>query len=337
MSRISDTRCARQTTRCAAQVMARVSWAKFGSSLSKIWPSTNSSTIKALAAEVSALRQSNDSHHQALAEKHTGLCASIDDLRAVIHTQKTGEQQISPRLALFIDAENTSWKVLDLIMDEVTRHGTAIIRRSYGDFTIPNLATWKEPMAKHAILPRQVFQNTMNKNSSDSALMIDAVEILFGTPHFDAFCLVSSDADFTSLALRIREKGKTVIGIGRQQTAKSFVAACNTFVEIETLEATSPGKLKLKGKDTLPTPLLGSWSKTQKAQLRLLHSVILESTEPNGWGHLSAIGTLIKQRDPSFDPRKLGETSKLSQLLASLDSYEVKVHGISSYMVRVKA
>lgn len=291
-----------------------------------------SRTMKLLTTEVAALRQTQESNQDALAASQLSLHAKVQGIAEVVQTSAVTaspeDSKSSSNLALLIDADNTSWKALDVIMAEVSRHGNAIARRGYGDFTTPTLAPWKEPMAKHAIMPSQTYQNTVGKNSSDSAMIIDAVELLY-LDRFDVFCLVSSDADFTSLAMRIREQGKTVVGIGKQQTARSFVAACNTFVETETLMKTTSRPIAANAmtssEPAMPTPLDGvAWSNEQKQQLMLLREIVEEIVEDNGWGTLDKVGSLLKQRDPAFDPRKLGSSSaKLSSLLSALDSYEV--------------
>lgn len=234
----------------------------------------------------------------------------------------------SDRLALLIDADNTSHKALDVIMAEVSRHGNAVAKRTYGDFTTPKLAPWKEPMTDHAIMPRQSFNNTPGKNNSDSAMIIDAMELLYSR-RFDVFCLVTSDSDFTSLAIRMREDGMTVIGIGYNHTPKSFVAACHTFIEIETLETAAAHAVDvletpLAQLDATPAPLNGSqWTADQTKQLTLLVTIVLEEADADGWALLGMVGTQLKKRDPAFDARKLGSSStKLSNLVESLDIFE---------------
>lgn len=256
----------------------------------------------------------------------------IDNVGELVHRQpeKRTAAQASSRLAVLIDADNTSWKCLNLVMGEASRHGRVVVKRGYGDFTTQKLAPWKQPMADHAILPTQAYGNTKGKNSTDSRMIIDAVELLLDRSRcLDAFCLVTSDADFTSLAMRIGEQGKTVIGIGTQQTAQSFVAACKTFIAIETLESANcsqpPFAISPKS-HAFPTPLSGRpWTELQKQQLTLLHSIVVECAEEDGWALGSSVGSILKQRDPAFDPRKLGATSpKLGRLFASLDSYRIK-------------
>lgn len=240
----------------------------------------------------------------------------------------------SDRLALLIDADNTSWKTVGDIMDEASRHGNPIARRCYGDFTTPQLVNWKQPMADHAILPQQSFNNTAGKNNSDSTMIIDAMELLH-SGRFDVFCLVSSDADFTSLAIRIREEGRTVIGIGRSQTPQSFVKACHTFVEVETLQAAATmvdPALALTPGDVSSNPvpkelnlLHTSVPQSERPRLKLLHTIILETTGEDGWATVSRVGDLLTLRCPAFDSRKLGaRNNKLGTLLSALDIYETK-------------
>ena len=246
------------------------------------------------------------------------------------------------RLALLIDADNTSHKALDVIMAEVSRHGNAVVKRSYGDFTTSTLAPWKEPMADHAILPKQSFNNIPGKNNSDSAMIIDAMDLLHSR-RFDVFCLVTSDSDFTSLAIRLREDGITVVGIGYKQSlalSRSFVAACDTFIEIETLETAA-----VHAVDVLETPLAQramptrqdglKWSADQTKQFILLLQIIIEEGDADGWARLDKVGMQLKKRDPAFDARKLGASStKLTNLVEVLDMYETRKANKSSLFVR---
>ena len=289
-------------------------------------PLPNNNINKEVAAEPDALRHAYNS-----------TLAKLEEVAELVRGRSEGTTYTSKRLALLIDADNTSWKVLDLVMEEVSRHGDATTRRGYGDFTTNTLAPWKEPMAKHAIMPTQVYQHTSNKNSTDSRMIIDAVELLH-SGRFDVFCLVSSDADFTSLAMRIREQGTLVIGIGRAKSlssARSFVAACNTFVEIETLERTtspSPGFLQTIGGHSLPASLSGSpWTQAQTKQLGLLKEIVMKRAQNDGWACMGEVGQ-------AFDARKLGASSaKLSKLFASLSTYEVTTrHGGTSWWVKLK-
>ena len=236
---------------------------------------------------------------------------------------------------------------MDLIMPEVSRHGSAMARRCYGNFQSP-MGHWKEPLKTHAISPHQVYNNTPGKNNSDSAMIIDAMDLLY-SGRYDVFCLVTSDSDFTSLAIRLREDGKTVVGIGKQQTSKSFVSACHTFVEIETLEmaasATVFEPLVALGQSTttksLASPPLGilgsSWTSAQKEQLNFLYQIISEVADADGWALVGTVGGLIRQRDPAFDARKLGVASaKLGNLLSSLDMYETRYSDVDGITMSVR-
>jgi hypothetical protein len=248
---------------------------------------------------------------------------------------------------LLIDADNTSWKVLDLVMTEVASFGSASARRIYGDWTQQQLSGWKLPVQKHAITPIQQFTNTTGKNNTDSAMIIDAMDLLHSR-RYEAFCLITSDADFTRLATRIREDGLTVVGIGRERTPRAFIAACNQFTAIEALQAidaknqptanctdAKKGNITNNPDDVeegstraaaTPTPL----SNTAQAQLKLLHSALadLTSENPSEWIHLSLVGDRLARLDPGFDPRNFGHKT-LRQLVESTAEgtrYKIKIN-----------
>lgn len=194
-------------------------------------------------------------------------------------------------LAVLVDADNAQASVIVEILGEVARYGTATVKRAYGDWTTHNLANWKNVLHVHAIQPIQQFSYTKGKNATDSALIIDAMDLLHGGK-VDGFCLVSSDSDFTRLATRIREAGLAVYGFGEKKTPKPFVAACDKFVFTEILgEPTEKSKPK----------------KTTNSQLReLFLSAISSAAQEDGWASLGAVGSLVNKNDPSFDSRNFG-------------------------------
>jgi hypothetical protein len=237
----------------------------------------------------------------------------------------------NPRLAVLIDSDNAhaAIPVIDELMAEVSRYGTATIRRAYGDWTTDNLKKWKAILHKQAIQPIQQFSYTSGKNSTDSALIIDAMDILHAG-NVDGFCLVSSDSDFTRLATRIREAGLTAYGFGERKTPDPFVAACDKFIYIEILRP-EPEEVKAAAGDDL--------GKLQP----LMIAAVDANLRDDGWAALGGIGSHIGKVLPAFDPRNYG-FKKLSDLVRSLSYVEVKDVPItrpdgatmSNVMVRLK-
>lgn len=217
----------------------------------------------------------------------------------------------NPKLAVLIDAENAhaAVPVIDQLMAEVLRYGTATIKRAYGDWTTPNLKDWKALLNKMAIQPIQQFSYTSGKNATDSALIIDAMDVLH-SGSVDGFCLVSSDSDFTRLATRIREAGLTVYGFGERKTPEAFVAACDKFIYTEILRP-EPEEVKKEAADDL--------GKLQP----LMIAAIDANAREDGWAALGGIGSHIGKVLPAFDQRNYG-FKKLSELVRSLNYVEIK-------------
>lgn len=211
-------------------------------------------------------------------------------------------------LAVLIDADNAQASVIFELLAEVARYGTATVKRAYGDWTTTNLVGWKEVLHVHAIQPIQQFRYTTGKNATDSALIIDAMDLLHGGK-VDGFCLVSSDSDFTRLATRIREAGFSVYGFGEQKTPKPFVAACDKFIYTEILRKPSLDSL-------VPPPV-------QTALKPLLSEAVSTAAQDDGWALLAVVGALILKSDPSFDPRNFG-FKKLGELVKAQKYLEVK-------------
>jgi uncharacterized LabA/DUF88 family protein len=216
------------------------------------------------------------------------------------------------KLAVLIDADNAQASVIQELLAEVSRYGTATIKRAYGDWTTTNLKGWKEVLHTMAIQPIQQFAYTSGKNATDSALIIDAMDVLHADS-VDGFCLVSSDSDFTRLATRIREAGLVVYGFGQRKTPEPFVAACDKFIYTEILrsepEETKPGQEPVA---ELP--------KLKPILLNALNATVRE----DGWTTLSALGSQITRSNPSFDARNYG-VSKLGELIRQQAAYlEVK-------------
>lgn len=211
-------------------------------------------------------------------------------------------------LAVLIDADNAQASVIVELLAEVARYGTATVKRAYGDWTTPNLTGWKNVLHVHAIQPIQQFRYTTGKNATDSALIIEAMDLLHGGK-VDGFCLVSSDSDFTRLATRIREAGLSVYGFGEQKTPKPFVAACDKFIFTEILRNPTPGT---PTEVPLQTPLKP-----------LLVSAVTAAAQDDGWALLAAVGSLVLKADPSFDARNFG-FKKLGELVKAQPYLEVK-------------
>jgi len=213
------------------------------------------------------------------------------------------------KLAVLIDADNAQASVIQELLAEVSRYGTATIKRAYGDWTTQNLRSWKDELHKMAIQPIQQFSYTSGKNATDSALIIDAMDILHAGS-VDGFCLVSSDSDFTRLATRIREAGLTVYGFGERKTPEPFVAACDKFVYTEILRDEPAEAQQEVAAD------LGNLQHLMKA-------AIDANARDDGWAALGGIGSHIGKILPAFDPRNYG-FKKLSELVRSLAYVEVK-------------
>lgn len=219
------------------------------------------------------------------------------------------------KLAVLIDADNAQASVIQELLAEVSRYGTATIKRAYGDWTTTNLKGWKEVLHKLAIQPIQQFSYTSGKNSTDASLIIDAMDVLHDNTA-DGFCLVTSDSDFTRLATRIREEGKVVYGFGERRTPEAFVAACDKFIYTEILR-------------TEPTPAKDApkVEAVAVADVRTLQPLIIAAIDANaredGWAALGGVGSHISKINSAFDARNYG-FKKLSELVRSLTYLEVK-------------
>jgi uncharacterized LabA/DUF88 family protein len=215
-------------------------------------------------------------------------------------------------LAVLIDADNAQASLIKELLDEVARYGTATVKRAYGDWTTTHLKGWKAELHRHAIHPMQQFGYTNGKNSTDSALIIDAMDLLH-SKNVDGFCLVSSDSDFTRLATRIREAGLIVYGFGEEKTPEAFRAACNKFVFVEILSQPAAVAEAEVAKPTV---------QVQKLQ-PLLTKVVEATAREDGWTALGAVGSTLQKTDSSFDERNYG-FKKLSDLVRKQSYLEVK-------------
>lgn len=212
------------------------------------------------------------------------------------------------KLAVLIDADNAQASIIHELLAEVSRYGTANVKRAYGDWTTTNLKGWKDVLHKMAIQPMQQFSYTTGKNSTDSSLIIDAMDLLH-TGSLNGFCLVSSDSDFTRLATRIREAGLVVYGFGEKKTPQPFVAACDKFIYTEILKPQQPQAIL---DEQAPEPVEP-----------MIRAAIAATAKDNGWAALSAVGSMILKNSPSFDPRNYG-CQKLGELVRKQTYLEVK-------------
>jgi uncharacterized LabA/DUF88 family protein len=213
------------------------------------------------------------------------------------------------KLAVLIDADNASASVVEELLQEIAKFGVASIKRAYGDWTTQNLVGWKEHLHRHAITPIQQFAYTTKKGSTDAALIIDAMDLLYAG-NVDGFCLVSSDSDFTRLATRLRESGKLVYGLGEQKTPEAFRAACDRFVFFEVLRAP---QREARVPQVENTPDLRA----------ALTQALTATSRENGWAALSAVGSYLYKNNPSFDTRLHG-FAKLGELVRAQDYLEVR-------------
>ncbi len=213
-------------------------------------------------------------------------------------------------LAVLIDADNSQPSIIEGLLDEIAQYGVASVKRIYGDWTDTQLKGWKKHLLEHGIQPIQQFAYTTGKNATDSAMIIDAMDLLY-TGKFDGFCIVSSDSDFTRLASRIRESGVNVYGFGERKTPKPFVSACDKFIYTENLR-----------KDAAAEQPEVDVTKARKliAQLR---DAVEDAADDSGWANLGTVGQLIANKHPDFDPRTYG-FKKLGELIRATEAFEFK-------------
>ncbi|MDR0944166.1 MAG: NYN domain-containing protein [Ruminococcus sp.] len=218
-------------------------------------------------------------------------------------------EQPDKRFAVLIDADNVSDKYIKLIMDEILNDGIITYKRIYGDWTKPALSSWKNILLEYSITPMQQYSYTVGKNSTDSALIIDAMDILY-SGNVDGFCIVSSDSDFTKLASRLRESGMYVIGMGEKKTPKPFLAACSRFKYLEILSATEQS-------------FVGSDDLTVEKIKNAIGNILDEVSDEEGFATLSQVGNILSKRFSSFDVRHFGH-NKLTSFITSMGTFEIK-------------
>jgi uncharacterized LabA/DUF88 family protein len=225
------------------------------------------------------------------------------------------------RLAVLIDADNAQPSIIEGLLAEVAKYGTAHVKRAYGDWTGTSLKGWKDHLLAQSIQPIQQFAYTSGKNATDAAMVIDAMDLLY-SGRFDGFCLVSSDSDFTRLAARIRESGLTVYGFGERKTPKPFVAACDKFIYIENLTYAS-GTATPAGTVPKPAPRASAAKlKTDVALVNQLRNAVEAASDDDGWAPLASIGQIITKQAPDFDSRTYGY-AKLSDLVAATTLFDL--------------
>lgn len=242
------------------------------------------------------------------------------------------------KLAVLIDADNVPYGNVKSMLEEIAKYGIPTFKRIYGDFTKPNLSGWKNVLQDNAIIPIQQYAYTKGKNATDSALIIDAMDILY-TGNVDGFCIISSDSDFTRLAIRLREEGKQVIGMGEKKTPAPFIASCNKFIYIEILQKetreTETVKPAKKSKKSTEDNADGD----KRKMFRLVKDSINDLAEEDGWVFLGVLGNLLLKKQPDFDPRNFGYKKLLDLIKAvpgiEIDERQTGRNNISHFYVRI--
>ncbi len=223
------------------------------------------------------------------------------------------------KLAVLIDGDNIPSAYVKEMMEEIAKYGNPTIKRIYGDWTKPFLSKWKNLLLENAITPIQQYGYTTGKNATDSAMIIDAMDILYSR-QVNGFCLVSSDSDFTRLATRLREAGMKVIGLGEKKTPEPFIVACDRFIYIEILKkdeeesevSTTKSKAKAKSEYDKITPKV----------VRLISSTVYDLADEDGWAFMGDVGSLLQKKQPNFDSRNYG-FEKLTPLINSIGKFEI--------------
>ncbi|MBX9808856.1 NYN domain-containing protein [Candidatus Gracilibacteria bacterium] len=244
------------------------------------------------------------------------------------------------RLAVLIDGDNIPSAYVKEMMEEIAKYGNPTIKRIYGDWTRPGLAKWKDLLLENAITPIQQYGYTTGKNATDSAMIIDAMDVLY-SEKVDGFCIVSSDSDFTRLATRLREAGMKVYGIGEKKTPKPFIVACDKFIYIEILKPITKDTLKKKvKKGEKITPEIISETQAPSVDIitpeliRLISTTVYDLSGDDGWSFLGDVGALLQKKQPNFDPRNYG-FNKLTPLLAATGVFDIveRESGNSRYKI----
>ncbi|MCK5822684.1 MAG: NYN domain-containing protein [Bacteroidales bacterium] len=221
-------------------------------------------------------------------------------------------------LAVLIDGDNIPSAFVKEMMEEIAKYGNPTIKRIYGDWTKPNLSKWKNVLLENAITPIQQYGYTTGKNATDSAMIIDAMDVLY-SGKVNGFCIVSSDSDFTRLATRLREAGMQVIGIGEKKTPNPFIVACDKFIYIEILK----NKTKEKASEDEKELDKETFDKISLKEIKLIATTITDLSDDEGWAFLGDVGSLLQKKRPNFDPRNYG-FQKLTPLIKSIGKFEIE-------------
>ncbi len=259
---------------------------------------------------------------------------------------KIESEEPTLRLAVLIDADNAQATIIEKLLAEIARFGEATVKRIYGDFTASTSASWKKVLQKYAIKPVQQFAYTTGKNATDSTLIIDAMDLLY-TRKFDGFCLVTSDSDFTGLAMRLREEGLTVLGFGEEKTPEAFRNACHKFIFTEILRPSDQIKptVPLSKTENLQTPTDAAVSNEvlkpqQEFPKKLMLDALEHSSDDDGWTNLSTFGNYLRKVQSDFDPRTY-KYKKLSDLVKAMtdifNTEERTVKGTTQKVLYIKA
>lgn len=225
---------------------------------------------------------------------------------------------MSVNFAVLIDGDNIPSAYVKEMMEEIAKYGNPTIKRIYGDWTRPHLSKWKNVLLENAITPIQQYGYTTGKNATDSAMIIDAMDILY-TGKVNGFCLVSSDSDFTKLATRLREAGMQVIGIGEKKTPNPFIVACDRFIYIEILKNQSKETEPENEKESAKS----SFDKITSKEIKLIATTIDDLSDEDGWAFLGDVGSLLQKKQPNFDSRNYG-FQKLTPLIKSTGKFEIE-------------
>jgi uncharacterized LabA/DUF88 family protein len=238
-----------------------------------------------------------------------------------------GDLPTQNRLAVLIDADNAQPAITEGLLKEIAKYGIASVRRIYGDWTTSQLAGWKSVLLEHSIQPIQQFRYTVGKNATDSAMIIDAMDLMY-TRRFDGFCLVSSDSDFTRLASRIREEGLLVYGFGEEKTPKAFVSACDKFIFTKVLLAEENPDAAIREQETKKL-------KGDTKLVNLFRNALEAASDDSGWAHLGAVGHHIAKQAPEFDSRNYGY-KKLVDLVSAIALFEIDRRSQGTVYIRDK-
>jgi uncharacterized LabA/DUF88 family protein len=239
------------------------------------------------------------------------------------------------RIALLIDAENVPHSSLKGMLEELVKYGTPTFKRIYADWTKPAVTGWKTVLLENAITPIQQYSYTTGKNSSDNAMIIDAMDILY-SGKVDGFCIVSSDSDFTRLATRLREAGMKVIGMGEKKTPSAFISACEKFIYIEILKkkpVVVKPSIKIKGTKPIPVPV-ETLNKIDNEIIKTITDSINDIADEDGWAFLGELGNFILKKHPDFDPRNYG-FNKLLPLIKSIKNFRVDERKTSNSNIKL--